>query len=274
MADQTTTTTSWLQPQWQDYLNNLKGLTANPLEVYGGQTVATPSGLQQNSWDMANQFMTNGSPTLNAANGAIQGLSSGAYNPYQGATNPYAGTNPFVNQVVNQSNQQITDAYGRGVAAQTDSAAARAGSFGGSGYQEQVGANQRNLGDALAANTSGLLKENYYQNMNQANLDANRNLQATMGGAGLGLQSANQDLASIMAGNQLGTQATGYQQQLADAMKNYYQDTQMEPFVRSDIMGNALSRAGGAGSSTTQQLPGQSGWANALAALGLLGSLW
>lgn len=277
MATNTTTYSppEWLIPYQQNWLANVNNLTSQPMQPYSGPTVAPQSGLQQTAQDMGGQFLMNGTPTLNAANGAIQGMASGTYNPYSGATNPYLGANSYVNNVVNQANQDITSAYGRGTSAALDSAAARAGSFGGSGYQEAQQANQRALGDALAASTYQNLNQNYYANMNQASTDANRNAAMTQAGAGLGLQSANQDLASILGVNQLGQQQTAYTQQILDAMKNYYQDTQSEPFMRSDIMGNAISRMGGGGT-TTQTTPG-GGWSDILGGLliggGLLGNL-
>ena len=276
MATNTTTYSppEWLIPYQQNWLQNVGNLTANPLPVYGGPTVAPLGQNQMLAQDMGGEFLANGTPSLNAANSAIQGLSSGSYNPYAGNMNPYLGANSYVNNVINQGNQDIVSAYGRGTSAALDSAAARAGSFGGSGYQEAQQSNQRALGDALASNTFNQLNQNYYANMAQASNDANRNAAMMQAGAGLGLQSANQDLASIMGVNQLGKDQTAYTQQIMDAMKNYYHDTQQEPFVRSDIMGNAISRMGGGGT-TTQNTPDQSGWANALGAfLGVLGGLY
>src|SRR6478672_6337906 len=117
MADQTQTTTNWLQPQWQDYLSKLNGaLGSTNFAPYSGQTVAPWNQNQNTAADMWSQFAQNGTPAGNAASGAAQSLASGTYNPYAGATNPMAGqANPFTQQVVNNTNQSMTDAYGRGV---------------------------------------------------------------------------------------------------------------------------------------------------------------
>lgn len=48
-----------------------------------------------------------------------------------------------------QGLQDIKDAYSMGTAAQTDSAAARTGNFGGSAYNEIVGRNQKSFADSL-----------------------------------------------------------------------------------------------------------------------------
>lgn len=256
----TQTTTNPYQANWQSLINNVTGLTSGPLPVYGGPTVAPLSQNQTTAADMAKYFATNGSPAGNAANAAIVRQAGGT-------SNPYGGMDPFIQGVIDPSNKLITDAYSRGTAAQTDAAAAIHGAYGGSGYNTQVGANQRSLADSLAANTSGLLSGQYNKSADLFNTDQSRQLQA----AALGPGSQAADLASIGALGQTGAVQQGNTQAVMDAMKQYFGDTVSAQFTPAQMLASILGQAQG-NVTTTAQGPNQSSWANILAALGLAGT--
>lgn len=249
MADQTTTTAppDWLQQYWQnDYLNPMMNLTANPIPVYGGPTVAPWNQNQNTAANMMYGFATNGTPTGNAANGAI-------IRQANGVSNPYAGNNPYLQSVINNSNADIAKAYATGTAAQTDAAAARAGAYGGSGYNEMVGLNQKNLAQQLAQNTSNLQYQNYLNSGNLFEQDQNRQLQA----ASLGPASQGADLSAMNGLFNVGTAQQGNTQSNLDAMRNLFTQQVQAPFTTLDLRGNALSRVNG-GSVQTINGPGTS----------------
>ncbi len=268
----TTTTSTWLQPQWQDYLTNLQNaVNSSDFSPYKGQTVAGFSPDQQSAFDMQNQFTQNGTGYGNAARTASTSLANGTYNPYAGAINPLAASgNPFTSQVVNNTNNSMTDAYRRGTGAQLDSSAARAGSFGGSGYQQQLAANQRGLADSIGSTDANLYQSDYNNRMAQMSTDASRNQAATLGGIQGGYAGEAGDQNAINGLLNTGKLQQGQQQQLLDAMKGYYTDTQSAPYVGLDIMRGGLGAANGAQSTTSQSQPDTNWILSALAGMGLV----
>lgn len=267
MADvSTSTSTNWLQPQWQQYLTGLQNVLPQngaPMPVYGGPTVAPQNQYQTTAGDMMNQLATNGTPAGTAANSAIVNQAGGVANPYMGNGAEFQG-------LLSGVNQNMADAYQRGTAAQTDAAMARQGAYGGSGYNELTAANNKAFGQAVGNTDANLYYQNYQNSGNLFNQDQNRQLQA----AGLGLQSQGVDQNAIGGLNSIGTQQQGNTQNVLDAMNNYFSNSQQANLIPSDIMGNALSRASGASTTTTQSVPGSSDWMNAiggiLAGFGLL----
>src|SRR6478609_874297 len=174
ISNTTTTGPPWLTPDWQSYVQRTQNLTNGPLPTYGGPTVAPWNPQQQTAADMWTQFATNGTPTGNAANSAIQTQSNGVANPYATQTNAYQGNNPYLQQMVSGVNQNMSDAYARGTAAQTDAAAARGGAYGGSGYNELTAANNKAFGQALGNVDAGLYSQNYYNSGQLADNQLNR----------------------------------------------------------------------------------------------------
>ena len=280
---QTNSSDAFSQPYWQQYLSGLNTtLGNNPITPYGGPTVAPQNFMQQTANDMGYNLATGGSPAGNMANSAIVAQASGAIaNPYATTLNPYLGTNPYTNQVIDQTNNRIADAYARGTAAQTDSAFNQAGAYGGSAYKDQVANNERSLGDALALNTSNQLNQNFYNNANLAENQLNRasgafqnQSQNQLQAAGLGLQSQGVDWNAI---NNLANLGYGQQQNTQNvlgAMQNYYTQSQLAPFTGYDLMGNALSRYSAANNVSTAQGSPTSGVTNLLGGLGALYTLF
>ena len=255
MADSTTTTTpgnaDWLQPYWQSWLTRMQGLTNNPMPVYGGPTVAPFSQNQTTAFDMSRQLAMNGTPAYNASTGAIANIAGGQQNPYM-------GTNPYTQQVINGLNSNMADAYARGTAAQTASSAAMNGAYGGSAYQEQQAANNKAFADSVANADANLLNQNYYANANMWQQGVGNQLNA----AGLGIASQGADLNAIGNLYNMGANQQGNTQALLNAGQDYWNKTQQSPFVSAGLFGNARSQAGGAPPSTTSTVngPGQSPW--------------
>ena len=269
MADQTTTVTNgneWLQPYWQQWLTNLQNITPSSMPVYNGPTVAPQNQNQLTSYDMMSQFAQNGTAASNAAKDAITGIANGSN------VNPYMGVNPYTQQVIDSTNKNMTDAYARGTAAQTDAAMARQGAYGGSAYNELTSANNQALANAIGNVDSGLLNQNYYNNANMYQQGVQNQLNA----ANLGLGSQSYDLAAINGLNQAGNQQQGYTQNVLGGMQDLFNRTTQAPFTSSAILGSGLSQASGAPTSqtTTVNGPGQSPWSflgPILSGIGLFG---
>jgi hypothetical protein len=307
----TFTPPEWLNPYWQNYVNSGMSLANQPTPQYGGMTVAPPSSQQYQGTDMLTGIATEGTPTFNAGQSALVHHATGGApdpyatmmnpvmgmgNPYMGAVNPYQGDNPYLQSVIDASNQDITDAYSTGTAAQTDSAFNRSNAFGGSAYQQQTEANQRALGRVLAQNTSGLRSQNYYNSANLAESGLNRNTNTAQGllglNAGLGEGALNRasgawqqgqgrsltaagmapqyqtsDINAISAMMNAGAGNQAYQQQLLDQMRNYFNTSANDPYNRLGFMGGLLGGASGNSVTTnsTANVPGQSPFANAAA---------
>jgi hypothetical protein len=214
-----------MQPNWQNYINGVNNLTANPIPVYGGPTVAPTNGMQNTSYDMGYNLATGGSPAQNMANAQITAQASGAIanpyatttNPYEGQqnqflgqTNPYAGDNPYLNQMINSTGSDMAKFYSQGVAAQTDAAFNNSGAYGGSAYQNQVANNQDVFAKDLGSTLGNLRYQNYLNSGQLAQNDLARN--ASLSG---------QDLArnSGLAGDTLNRATNAFQNQQQNALQ-------------------------------------------------------
>jgi hypothetical protein len=255
----------YTQQGWKDYLSGAQATAANGLTPYGGQTVADMTPMQTQGLQMLSDFTTQGSPERQMVGSSVENLTSGAMNPYAAAANPYMGSNPYQDQMINNSNSKITQDYIKGTAAQNDSAFARSGAFGGSAYADKTAQNEQGLAGALAANTNNILKQGYDQSAQLAEQGLNRGqqgwqqgVQNQVSGATLGLQQQGADQSAIQAMINGGQIPAQYQQQLLDAAKTYYNSNQQAPFTLADFLGSALSRASGVAGTQTFTTPGQS----------------
>lgn len=274
-----TQTSRWEPPDytkqpWQDYIARAGEMLAGGLQPYGGQTVANFSPMLGGGLQMLTDYAMQGTPERAAGGAAILNATQGNMNPYATVANPFMGGNPYLDQMINASNAKITDQYKRGVAAQTDAAAARAGAYGGSGYQEAVQHNQEQLLGSLANNTNSLLSNQYNQSANMAENALNRatgaydnTMTRALQGAQIGQGQQGLDLGAIQAMIQGGQIPMAYQQKILDAGQNYYNQQQQAPFTLMDFLGGALSRASGGMGTQTNTVPGQSN------AMGLLGAV-
>ncbi len=282
----TTTTTSsggsFADPYWQQYLSGLnQTLGANPITPYGGPTVAPQNFMQQTANDMGYTLATGGSPAGNTANSAIVAQASGANtaNPYATTLNPYMGVDPYTQQVIQSTNNNMADAYAKGTAAQTAGAFNQNNAYGGSAYEDTQAQNNKAFANSIGQTDSSLLNQNYYNNAQLAEGQLNRSTGAyqnalgqQLNAAGLGLQSQYADWNAVNGLNSLGTAQQGNTQNVLGAMQNYYTQQQQAPFMGYDIMGNALNNYSNANRQTTVQQPGQNPFLGILGAAGAVGT--
>ncbi len=194
---------------------------------YPNQQISPLNAQQTQGLQMAQDRAIAGSPVMNAAQTNLTDTLNGKYLDI--------GTNPAWNPMA----QRITDAYSTGTAAQTDAAAARANAFGGTAYGEQLGYNQRGLGDSLAAAAGDLYNQERGRQM-QANLFAPQAAQADY-----------QDAQAL-----LGVGDT-YRQYNQDLLNNNYQNAYQAadwPYKRAEWFNNQI--AGLTGGSGTQSSTG------------------
>jgi hypothetical protein len=258
---------------WKDYLSNAQSIAQGGLQPYGGQTVADLTPMTGGGLQMLSNYAMNGTPERSAAGAALIQQMQGGANPYATMANPYAGDNPYLQSMLQNSNDLIAQNFAKGTAAQTDSAAARSGAFGGSAYNQMTQDNARTLAGSIAANTNNLLSNQYNQSANMAENALNRATGAYDTSQGRALQAAGtsqgqqgldlQAIQALIAGGQVPQQ---YQQQLLNAAQNYYQQGQQAPFTLSDFLGGALGRASGTYGTNTQVGGGASPLAGLLGA--------
>ena len=256
-----------IAPYAQNVLGQAQALTdtsTNPYMQYQGERVAQFAPLQQLSYD--NAQLMQGAPQLKDATALAGQAGLGAlntsftYNPYQTksftggtqgsydqATGKYTpGTgmasqymSPYMGEVVAR---QQADAERQALIAQQaqGAQAARAGAFGGSGYQLMRGQTAANLARQKGDIAAQGLQSAYQQGMGQFNAEqaatanaAQLNAQQGQFGAGLGLQG----LQTAMTGaNALGTLGnTQYQQNIGiNALQNQY-GLQQQAQMQKDI---------------------------------------
>jgi len=246
---------SWAQPYAENLLQTGMGAINQPMQPFQGMRTAPMNQAQQVGLSMVEGRALNGAPDATAARQQAMATAQGGY---LGA-NPWLSA-PYTQMAIDQNAQSMGRGYATGTAAQLDAAAARGRALGGSGYQQQVGQNELNLGNAIGS------MANQYQ----------------LGRTGMGVQDWQQERNNMMQsiplgfqGSQLdytdaekmlqagGTQRT-YQQQLLDQIYSDYMTQQNAPFQQIDRAGNLLGMAVGNSGSSTMTNDTSSGGINSI----------
>lgn len=251
-----------VQPFLKPYMQRADAVSNIPYQAYQGQRVADL---------MPQQYMASNLQSAQALNG-VQGQGD-AFDVFQNTLqgqymNP--DSNPWMAANAQKAMADISNAYRSGTKPQTDAAAARSGAFGGSAWQQMVGNNERQLGDALGNAANQFYGQNYLN-------ERNNQMQA------LGMLPTMQNVGYTdwqrLAG--AGDAMRNYNQQLLDVGYGDWQEAQNHPYKSLDVIGNAISRTmGGGGSTSTTQSGGPQGssFASALgggiAGYGLTQSPW
>lgn len=261
-----------------------------PYQPYPYSTVAGFNPFQFAGFDMtANQAMgsqlpqqaeQNLSNTLQGNFGAPQGQ-----NPYLNAqstpgSNPYAGSNPFLQQNIDSTLGDITRSFNNTVAPSMAATALKGGSFGNSGMLESENESRRQLAGELGRVSSGMRMQDYGMQQGLAESDINRRLgaqqqdfsrSAGLHEAQLGRDSSNwnaergrmmQGLGlspsifglGFQPGQQLqgiGAQMQQQGQNVLDSNFAQFQDAQNFPFKTFDAMMAPFGRASGGTTTST-----------------------
>jgi hypothetical protein len=295
MADLTTTNTSsipdWAQPYASGFLQRAQDVTNTPYQQYQGQQVAGLNQYQTQAADLTAQRAMQGSPTMSAANGALtgyfggqsQGATANPYGQVQTQANPYAGSNPYLQQNIDSAQGDLVRQWNNVAKPQWDTSMQQSGSFGNAGVAQAQAMGQEGLQRQLGNVSSTMRMQDYTAQQQLGESAANRALQASTSNASLGEQYAgrndsmynngqsrglqalgmaptfaNQDYTDLSALGQAGqTYQTNNQAQLTSGYNNYL-DARNYPTQQLGAFGTALGQAVGNQGTTTNTSPGVS----------------
>ena len=271
MATDTFTTVNevpeWAKPYFEGFLKSGMNAVGQPVQPFQGMRVADLNQAQEIALSMIKGRALNGAPDEIAARQQAMATAQGGY---LGA-NPWL-TAPYTEQAINQNAQSMGRGYATGTAAQNDAAAARGRAMGGSGYQQAVGQNELNLGNAI-----GNMANQYQLGRTEMGVQDWQNERSNMmQSVPLALQGSLADYNNADKLLQAGGMERTYQQQLLDQIYSDYQTQANRPFEQIDRAGSVLGM--GIGNQGTQTRTGPDGggsdWTKyAGAGLGLYG-LW
>lgn len=141
-------------------------------------------------------------------------------NPYLGGqtqqaqsagANPYAGSNPYLGQMIDQVSADVTKNFNNSVRPRLDSLARASGSFGNSAVQEQEQNAYSDLSRNLGNLASGMRFQDYTTQQGLAENSLNRNQANNQFNSGLNAGDLNRNLAGFFTGQNLGMQGMGQQ---------------------------------------------------------------
>lgn len=96
----------------------------------------------------------------------------------QVASNPYAGANPYINQLVQDAQGDVSRAYTNSVAPNMMAQFNASGAYGGTAHQAAMAESQRGLADELGQISTSLRGADYQNQQQLAEADINRRLGA------------------------------------------------------------------------------------------------
>ncbi len=207
-----------LKPLASKYAQDAIALSNTAYTPFTGQRFADLNGTQQQGIDAITQRATQGSATMNNAEGQLNQIIAGG------------NTNPYLDSMVGRAQDSVRSQFNTG--------AVNSGSFGNSGLQEQF---QRGLGDVAT--------QMYGQAYDQ---DRARQMQ----GIGMAQQFGNQaytDASQLLNAGQI--QQDQAQQQM-DFGYQQFQDQQYDPYKKLAAMGGVFQSAPGQSSTTTNPQSG------------------
>lgn len=224
-----------VQPYIQPYLNQGAAIANRPYEAYPGQTLAGFSPEQEAAMQMTTGRALSGSPALQAANQNATDTLSGNY----------LNNNPYIDQMVNQSGNDVMSRLGKGF---------YGASTGNTGLTQTTA-------QALADSANSVRYQNY---------NDERSRQMGLIPQAPGLASADYQDPTALAG--VGASRQGYAQSLLNAGQQGFNTQQQYPLQQYDILGNALRTTMGGGQSTSGQNPNQGNSLANLLGMGILGT--
>jgi hypothetical protein len=283
----TTTTTvsqvpAWLQSDYTDFINQTNAANAKPYQQYSGQLNAAPSGSQNYAGQIAGQGASYQLPgqqmQISALGNVLDGSNyvSPTANPVLNQTNPYAGQNAYLNNMVADSNKNITDAYNQNAVPALAAQFAQGGAFGGSAMQQAGTQSQDTLAKNLAQSTDNLRYQDYTSQQGLAEDSLNRNAALYQQGFQNQLSASQQNTANAVNAssglNAINATQQGYLNQLNNygqtqqdfaqgnidqAYNNWYQQNYGYDQQKLNNYGNALNSISGnfQGSATTGANP-------------------
>ena len=233
-----------------------QGFANLPYQPYPYAQVADFNPYQYAGFDMAaNQAFNNQLPQQAQDN--LSKTLSGGFMGSQG-TNPYAGSNPFLEQNIQNTLGDMTKQFNMNVAPSMTTNALKSGSFGNSGLMEREDATRSQFAQDLGRTSGNMRMQDYTTqqglaenqlNRTQGAFDAERNRQ--MGALG---QAGNIYNLQYAPSQQLGAIGSTMQQQgqnQLNAQYGQFQEAQNYPFKIWDAMRAPFGGVNAGGTSTT-----------------------
>ena len=255
---------AWAQPYAENLLQTGMQAINQPPQTYTGMRVAPQNAWQQEGLSMAAGRALSGSPDEIAARQQNTATQSGMY----------LGANPWLNQdytqkAIEANAQSMGRGYAGGTAAQLDSAAARARAFGGTGYQQQVGQNEMNLGNAIGQMANQYQLGRTGQGVQDWQAERQNMVQNNAGA----LAGSQQDYINAQHLYNTGGAQNQYTQSLLDQAYSDFMTQQNMPYQQIDRAGNLLGMAIGNSGQTTMSGGGSNTYDRLaqLAGLGIAG---
>lgn len=230
---------------------------------------------------MVRQQAMDGQPLNDAAQGYITNQLTGA-NAYQGAKNPYAGSNPYLQQQIQAAQQDTVDSYNKSTVPSMMAQFNAGGAYGGTAHMEAMRDSQGALAGQLGRISSDMRNTDYNRQAQLAEAQLGRNQQAWAQngsnslaalGAIPGINSTKYDDARALMN--IGGQQQGLLQSVFDTGYGDWQDSQNWDANRLSALTNALGAIQGGTSSSTGANPNyRSAGQNAATAAALFASMW
>jgi hypothetical protein len=284
---QTSTSTvnmpDWLQKPSQDLVSQATTLANKAYNPYSGQTVAGFNPTQQQGLMQQTQLAQQGSGAYNAANDQLTStLQGGGFRP--AATNPYAGSNPYLSQQIDAAQGDVIRNYNNVTKPQTEAAMVRSGSFGNSGLMQYQQDQQRDLTDSLGRISSGMRFNDYAMqgqmgenaaNRSQGAYEAERQRQYGAIGATPGFTAARYNDARML--QDAGATMQGQEQRGLDDQYGRFQAQERFPYQQQQylqsILGPMMNTYAGRATEGTQDPGAQNKALNTIGTVAQLGSM-
>lgn len=251
----------YVKPYSITMLKRADQLAQRPYDPYTGEQVAGLNQQHQQGLGMVQNRAINGDQNFNAASNQAQNTLNGRYLGTGAFSNGLAGVNnPYLNNVINNTNQDIIRTFQNSTMPQQDATFARQGAFGGSAWQQANTEANRQMVNELTKNESNLRMQDYTTQQQLAENLANRQSQAWQnergnmtGMVGQGQQLGNQTYTDAQNMLGAGDVIRDYQQTLNNQNYQNFLNQQNWPLQNLDILSNAIRTSmGGGGSSVSQ----------------------
>ena len=246
---------SYTQGLWQDFTNQAANLASQPYNPYPGMTVAPINGTQQGAGQLIAENALNGAPDVNAARASNMATSQGQY-----LGNPYL--NPaYVNNVIGDNAQVMSEAYATGAAADQARNAQMAGALGGGGDKAMQLMGQQGLERAV-----GQMANQYQLGNSQLGATDYRSGTGQMLGANSQAPSFNAvDMGNAQALMGVGNMQNQYTQGLLNQGQTQFNNAQQYPQQMLGLLQQALQSASGSSGTTigSQTQSGTPSWLTA-----------
>jgi hypothetical protein len=262
-------------------LQRANSIVNDPYEAYSGPRIAGFSDDQLAGFDMVREQAGSGNPLLGQANDYITKQLSGsqAYTPWG---NPYAGTNPHLDSMIQSAQGDVTRSYNNVTAPGISSAFSAGGAYGGSAHAQAQAESQRVLANELGDVSTGLRSQDYDRQAALAESAINRqgqawqmNRQNEQNALGMipTLNDARYDDARALMN--IGQQQQGLWQGLYDQGYDDFLERRDWNKNQMGVLTNALGTINGGTQSQTSANPNyRSSGQNVAGYAALLASLW